>query len=107
MASVLICIQMLRQLYDIPEDSLECHVAIKQEEIMRRIEKEVQFDTNTNAERIRHMTDEELAEWLTNMGDFEKNEEPYKSVYNLNAEKEEIIHDSYEDLLEWLQSESE
>lgn len=61
----------------------------------------------TNADRIRNMSDEELAEWLTNMGDFEKNEKPYKSIYNLDTEKEEEIHDSYGDLLKWLQSEAE
>ena len=29
----------------------------------------------TNAERIRNMTDNELAEWLTNMCDIERHEE--------------------------------
>ena len=61
----------------------------------------------TNAERIRNMTDDELAEWLTNMCDIERNEEPYKSIYNLNTKQEEEIHDSYGDLLKWLQSEAE
>lgn len=61
----------------------------------------------TNADRIRNMADEELAEWIHNMCDFEKNEEPYKSIYNLDTEKEEEIHDSYGDLLNWLQSEAE
>nr|DAH21339.1 MAG TPA: hypothetical protein [Bacteriophage sp.] len=67
------------------------------------------YKTNehTNAGRIRNMSDEELAEWLTNMVDFEKDEEPYKSIYNLDTEKEEEIHDSYGDLLKWLQSEAE
>lgn len=66
------------------------------------------YETNhTNADRIRNMSDEELAEWLTNMCDFEKNEEPYKSIYNLDTEQEEEIHDSYGDLLKWLQSEAE
>lgn len=102
MADVLICIQMLRQIYDIQEDSLESQIAIKEERIMRGIEKDEQ-STETNAERIRNMTDEELAEWLTNMCDFEKNEEPYKSIYNLNTMHEEEIHDSYGDLLKWLQ----
>ena len=60
-----------------------------------------------NADRIRSMTDEELAEWLTNMCEFEENGEPYKSIYNLDAEKEEEIHDSYGDLLKWLKTESE
>ena len=66
------------------------------------------YETNhTNADRIRNMSDEELAEWLTNMCDFEKNEEPYKSIYNLDTEHGEEIHDSYGDLLKWLQSEAE
>ena len=51
---------------------------------------------HTNADRIRNMSDEELAEWLANMCDIERHEEPYKS-----------IHDSYGDLLKWLQSEAE
>ena len=61
----------------------------------------------TNADRIRNMSDDELAEWLTNMCDIERNEEPYKSIYNLNTRQEEEIHDSYGDLLKWLQSEAE
>ena len=59
----------------------------------------------TNADRIRNMSDEELAEWLTNMCDTERHEEPYKSIYNLDTEHEEEIHDSYGDLLKWLQAE--
>ena len=62
---------------------------------------------HTNADRIRNMSDEELAEWVTNMCQFEKDEEPYRSIYNLDTEKEEEIHDSYGDLLNWLQSEAE
>lgn len=59
----------------------------------------------TNADRIRSMSDEELAEWLTNMtDDFGEDEELYKSIYNLDTEKVEDIHDSYGDLLNWLQS---
>lgn len=61
----------------------------------------------TNADRIRNMSDDELAEWLTNMCDIERHEEPYKSIYNLNTKQEEEIHDSYGDLLKWLQSEAE
>lgn len=61
----------------------------------------------TDADMIRNMSDEELVEWLTNMCDFEKEKEPYKSIYNLETEKEEEIHDSYGDFLKWLQSESE
>ena len=61
----------------------------------------------TNADRIRSMTDEELAEWITNMCDLERHGEPYKSIYNLDTDNEEEIHDSYGDLLKWLKAESE
>lgn len=61
----------------------------------------------TDADRIRNMSDEELAEWLTNMCDIERHGEPFKSIYNLGTEQEEEIHDSYGDLLNWLQSEAE
>ena len=61
----------------------------------------------TNADRIRSMTDEELAEWITNMCEFERHGEPYKSIYNLDTDNEEEIHDSYGDLLRWLKAESE
>ena len=67
----------------------------------------VESDKQTNADRIRNMSDEELADWLHNMCDFEKDEEPYKSIYNLDTEQEEEIHDSYGDFLDWLQSEAE
>lgn len=67
----------------------------------------VENDKQTNADKIRNMSDEELAEWIHNMCDFEKNEEPYKSIYNLDTEQEDEIRDSYGDLLNWLQSEAE
>ena len=61
----------------------------------------------TNADRIRNMSDEELAEWIHNMCRFKKDEEPYRAMDNLDTEQEEEIHDSYGDLLKWLQSEAE
>ena len=67
----------------------------------------VENGRQTNADRIRNMSDDELAEWIYNIFEFEKDEEPYKSIYNLDTEQEEEIHDSYGDLLEWLQSEAE
>lgn len=60
----------------------------------------------TNADRIRSMTNEELAEWITNMCEFERHGEPFKSIYNLDTDNEEEIHDSYGDLLSWLKAES-
>ena len=106
MADVLICIEMLKQIYNINEDEIYSWVINKQERIIERIKKDAQ-STRTNAERIRNMTDEELAEWLTNMCDIKRNEEPYKSIYNSDTRQEEEIHDSYGDLLKWLKSESE
>ena len=54
------------------------------------------YERMTQADRIRSMSDEELAEWLTNMCDFinPEDEEPYKSIYNIDTEKEETVHDS-------------
>lgn len=43
----------------------------------------------TNADRIRSMTDEKLAEWITNMCELERHGEPYKSIYNLDTDNEE------------------
>ena len=106
MADVIICIKMLKQIYNITEDEIYSWVINKQERIIERIKKDAQ-STRTNAERIRNMTDEELAEWLTNMCDIKRNEEPYKSIYNSDTRQEEEIHDSYGDLLKWLKSESE
>ncbi len=58
-----------------------------------------------NADRIRSMSDEELAEWLSNMtDDFGDDEELYKSIYNLDTQKVEDIRHSYGDMLNWLQS---
>ena len=106
MADVIICIEMLKQIYNITEDEIYSWVKTKQERIIRRIEKDAQ-STETNAERIRNMTDDELAEWLTNICDIERHEELYKSIYNSDTRQEEEIHDSYGDLLKWLQSEAE
>ena len=106
MADVIICIEMLKQIYNITDDEIYSWVITKQERIIERIKKDAQ-STRTNAERIRNMTDEELAEWLTNMCDIKRNEEPYKSIYNSDTRQEEEIHDSYGDLLKWLKSESE
>lgn len=60
-----------------------------------------------NADRIRGMSDKELAEWITNICDIERHGKLYKSIYNLDTEQEEEIHDSYGDLLKWLQLEAE
>lgn len=62
-------------------------------------------NAKTNADRIRSMSDEELAEWLSNMtDDFGDDEELYKSIYNLDTQKVEDIHHSYGDMLNWLQT---
>lgn len=66
----------------------------------------------TNADRIRNMTNEELAEWLHNITQFYKDDdveqlEPMVSIYDLDKELDIIVRDSYGDLLEWLQKEVE
>ena len=100
MADVIICIEMLRQIYNITEDEIYSWVITKQERIIRRIEKDTQ-STYTNAERIRNMSDDELAEFL---------------AYNAYCEECYVKKDDsccYPDgtckqkHLEWLKSESE
>lgn len=98
--------EMFLKAFDDSEEKISCNC--KHNNNSRDNEPCCRCDSkHTNADRIRNMSDEELAEWLTNMCDFEKNEEPYKSIYNLDTEHEEEIHDSYGDLLKWLQSEAE
>lgn len=64
------------------------------------------FQTATNGDYIRRMTDEELAVWMHN-SDFYygKDDELYMSIYNLDSEKTEDVYDSYGDLLDWLKEE--
>ena len=99
-ADVIICIEILKQIYNITEDEIYSWVITKQERIIRRIEKDTQ-STKTNAERIRNMTDDELAEFL---------------AYNAYCEECYVKKDDsccYPDgtckqkHLEWLQSEAE
>ena len=63
MADVIICIEMLKQIYNITEDEIYSWVITKQERTIKRIKKDVQ-STETNSERIRSMTDDEFAEFL-------------------------------------------
>lgn len=65
------------------------------------------YDPITNADRIRSMTDEELAEWLYNTCDFFESgtDDPRVSIWNLDTDEEEVIDDSYGDFLEWLRAE--
>ena len=100
MADVIICIEMLKQIYNITEDEIHSWVIIKQERTIKRIKKDVQ-SKETNAERIRNMTDEEFADFL---------------AYNACCEECYVKKDDscfYTDgtckqkHLEWLKSESE
>lgn len=98
--------EMLLKAFDDSEEKISCNC--KHNNNSRDNEPCCRCDSkHTNADRIRNMSYEELAEWLTNMCDIERHEEPYKSIYNLDTEQEEEIHDSYGDLLKWLQSEAE
>lgn len=91
-------------------DSPQCKKIINPVEITNYANKRIYDELRggeTNADKIRNMSDKELADWLLNMCNFTKDDEPYMSIYNLETEKEEEIHDSYGDLLKWLQSEAE
>ena len=59
----------------------------------------------TNADRIRAMSDEELADMLHNIGSYVENEEPKIDIYI--GENKSTIDDSFGFILEWLQSEAE
>ena len=100
MADVIICIEMLKQIYNITEDEIYSWVITKQERTIERIKRDVQ-STETNADRIRNMSDDELAEFL---------------AYNAYCEECYVKKDDsccYPDgtckqkHLEWLQSEAE
>ena len=59
----------------------------------------------SNADRIRSMSDEELADMLHNIGSYVENGEPFIDIYI--GEKKSTIDDSFGFILEWLQSEAE
>ena len=68
MADVIICIEILKQIYNITEDEIYSWVINKQERIIKRIKKDTQ-STKTNAERIRKMTDD-VCEWKYNDSEY-------------------------------------
>lgn len=60
----------------------------------------------TNGDRIRSMTNEELAEWMHNLTQFHDDEnEPYLSIYDIDKSEEIELHDSYGDILYFLNKE--
>lgn len=63
------------------------------------------YSPKTNGDRIRSMSDEELAKWIHNITQLEnpEDEEPMVSIYDIYSKKDIVIHDSYGDLLKWLQ----
>lgn len=61
--------------------------------------------TKTNADRIRSMSDEELADMFHNNGSYVENGEPKLEIWV--KEKKIIIDDSYGFVLDWLKSEAE
>ena len=68
----------------------------------------VHYKRMTQADRIRAMSDEELAEWIHNITQYyDEEQEPTVSIYDLDTKKDTELHDSYGDLLKWLQSEVE
>ena len=67
-ADVIICIEMLKQIYNIAEDEIYSWVITKQERTIERIKKDVQ-STDTNTERIRNMT-YGVCEWKYNDSEY-------------------------------------
>lgn len=61
--------------------------------------------TQTNADRIRNMSDEELAELLHSISPYVEDGEPLIDIYI--GENVSKLDDSHRDILEWLQSEAE
>ena len=59
----------------------------------------------TNADRIRAMSDEELAALLHNIGSYVENEEPLIDIYI--GESKTTLDDGFVFILEWLQSKAE
>lgn len=59
----------------------------------------------TNADRIRNMSDEELARFIQNISVYSEDEEPIIDV--CIGEIHTTLYNDYGDILEWLQSEAE
>ena len=67
-ADVIICIEMLKQIYNIAEDEIYSWVITKQERTIERIKRDVQ-STETNVDRIRNMSDD-VCEWKYNDSEY-------------------------------------
>ena len=76
---------------------------IKLERARAEICKDFEEKKQTNADRIRSMSDGELADMFHNNGSYVENGEPKLEVWV--KEKQIIIDDSHGCILEWLQSE--
>ena len=59
----------------------------------------------TNADRIRNMSDEELAIFIHNVSEYSEDEEPI--IYVCSRETHTTLYNDYVDILGWLQSEAE
>ena len=59
----------------------------------------------TNADRIRNMSDEELARFIHNISVYSEDEEPIIDV--CIRETRTTLYNDYVDILEWIQSEAE
>ena len=66
---------------------------------------EIADKKETNADRIRNMSDEELAIFIQNISVYSEDEEPIIDV--CIRETHTTLYNDYGDILEWLQSEAE
>lgn len=62
-----------------------------------------EYKPKTNADKIRSMSDEELADMLHNIGSYVENGEPLIDIYI--GEDKTTIDDSFGFILEWLMAE--
>lgn len=87
------------------KDIFDCKSCLSYTPMMQPYYKNWTKKEMSNGDKIRSMSDEELAEWLHNITQFDGDDgELMISIYNLDSEKDEEIRDSYGDLLDWLKS---
>ena len=65
----------------------------------------IENKSKTQADKIRSMSDEELADMLHNIGSYVENGEPLIDIYI--GEDKSTVYDSFGFILDWLQSEAE
>ena len=96
--------EMFLKAFDDSEEKISCNC--KHNRNSRDNEPCCRCDSrHTNADRIRNMSDEELARFIRNISVYSEDEEPIIDV--CIRETHTTLYNDYGDILEWLQSEAE